>query len=68
MSYAQSVSFVLLIVLTVLVATDNLSAWHIFATTAILGVASTVGNPARSALTANVVPRTHLMQDKRCRA
>jgi len=61
MSYAQSVSFVLLIVLTVLVATDNLSAWHIFATTAILGVASTVGNPARSALTANVVPRTHLM-------
>jgi MFS family permease len=61
MSYAQSVSFVLLIVLTALVATDNLSEWHIFATTAILGVASTVGNPARSALTANVVPRTHLM-------
>ncbi len=61
MSYAQSVSFFLLIALTVLVATDQLLPWHIFATTAILGMASTLGNPARSALTANVVPRTHLM-------
>jgi MFS family permease len=61
MSYAQSVSFFLLIALTILVATDQLLPWHIFATTAILGMASTLGNPARSALTANVVPRTHLM-------
>ncbi len=61
MSYAQSVSFFLLIALTVLVATDQLLPWHIFGTTAILGMASTLGNPARSALTANVVPRTHLM-------
>ncbi|MDA0768925.1 MAG: MFS transporter [Chloroflexi bacterium] len=61
MSYSQTVSFVLLVGLTALVATDHLRAWHIYATTAILGVASTLGNPARSALTANVVPRTHLM-------
>lgn len=61
MGYAQAASFFMLLVMTALVATDNLLAWHIFATTAILGVASTLGNPARSALTANVVPRTHLM-------
>ena len=44
-----------------LVATDGLRPWHIYAVTAVLGVASVLGSPARSALTANVVPRSHLM-------
>jgi MFS family permease len=61
MSLTQSVSFALITALTVLVATGNLVPWHIYAVTAILGVASVLGGPARSALTANVVPRTHLM-------
>ena len=32
-----------------------------YAVTAILGVTSVLGGPARSAITANIVPRTHLM-------
>lgn len=61
MSLTQSVSFALITALTVLVATGNLVPWHIYAVTAVLGVASVLGGPARSALTANVVPKTHLM-------
>ena len=61
MGYTQLVSFALLGAMTVLAATDSLRPWHIYAVTAILSVASTLGSPSRSALTANVVPRSHLM-------
>ena len=61
MSFTQGFSFVLISVMAVMVATDSLRAWHIYAVTAILGMTSVLGGPARSALTANVVPRTHLM-------
>ncbi len=61
MSYTQMVSFVLIATMTVLAASDSLRPWHIYAVTAILSVASTLGSPSRSALTANVVPRSHLM-------
>ncbi|MCY3638026.1 MAG: MFS transporter, partial [Chloroflexi bacterium] len=61
MAYTQLVSVVLIGVMTVLAATDSLRPWHIYAVTAILSVSSTLGNPSRSALTANVVPRSHLM-------
>lgn len=61
MSYAQMVSLALIGAMTLLAATDSLRPWHIYAVTAILSVASTLGSPSRSALTANVVPRSHLM-------
>ena len=61
MAYTQLVSLALIGAMTVLAAGDNLRPWHIYAVTAILSVASTLGSPSRSALTANVVPRSHLM-------
>ena len=61
MAYTQLVSVVLIGAMTVLAARDSLLPWHIYAATAILSVSSTLGNPSRSALTANVVPRSHLM-------
>jgi len=47
--------------MTVLAAVGDLRPWHIYGFTAILGVTSILGSPARAALTSNVVPRTHLM-------
>jgi ENTS family enterobactin (siderophore) exporter len=60
-AFTQSFSFVFLVILTGLMATGNLRPWHIYAVTAILGITSVLGGPARSAITANLVPRTHLM-------
>ena len=61
MSITQSFTFLVVAAMAALVATDNLEPWHIFVGTAILGATSVMGGPARSALTANVVPRTHLL-------
>lgn len=61
MAYTQLVSLAMIGTMTVLAASDSLRPWHIYAVTAILSVASTLGSPSRSALTANVVPRSHLM-------
>lgn len=58
---AQSFSFVFMALVAVLGATDRLEPWHIYAVTAILGISSVLGGPARSAITANIVPRSHLM-------
>ena len=58
---AQSFSFVFLGLVSFLAWIDRLEPWHIYAVTAILGVSSVLGGPARSAITANIVPRTHLM-------
>ena len=58
---AQSFSFVFMALVAVLGATDRLEPWHIYAVTAVLGVSSVLGGPARSAITANIVPRSHLM-------
>lgn len=60
-AFTQSFSLVFLVVLTVLMATGSLKPWHIYAVTGILGVTSVLGGPARSAITANIVPRSHLM-------
>ena len=57
----QSFSFVFIGIMTLLLAMDRLVPWHVYAVTAILGVTSVLGGPARSAITANIVPRTHLM-------
>ena len=58
---AQSFSFIFLGLLSVLAAVERLEPWHIYAVTAVLGVTSVLGGPARSAITANVVPRSHLL-------
>ena len=58
---AQSFSFVFMAIVSLLAATDRLEPWHIYAVTAILGITSVLGGPARSAITANIVPRSHLM-------
>ena len=58
---AQSFSFVFMAIVSGLAAYGRLEPWHIYAVTAILGVTSVLGGPARSAITANIVPRTHLL-------
>ena len=58
---AQSFSFVFMAIVALLAAMDRLEPWHIYAVTAILGVSSVLGGPARSAITANIVPRSHLL-------
>jgi len=57
----QSFSFILISIATVLLITDNLRPVHIFSIVGVLGITSTMGGPARSAMTANVVPGSHLM-------
>lgn len=60
-AFAQVFSFALLIVMALLAASDDLKIWHMYGVTAVLGVTSIIGSPARAALTANVVPRSHLL-------
>lgn len=60
-SFTQVFSLILLTTLALLSASDDLRAWHIYVTTAVLSVTSILGSPARAALTSNVVPKTHLL-------
>ena len=60
-SFTQSFSFILITIATLLLVTDALKTWHIYVIVLILGLTSTLGGPARSAVTANVVPTSHLM-------
>lgn len=60
-AFTQVSSLVLLTVLALLSGADALRPWHIYGVTAVLGMTSILGSPARSALTSNVVPRTHLL-------
>lgn len=57
----QAATLAVLTALAVLAVADVLTPWHIYAATAVLGITGVVSQPARGALTANVVPRTHLM-------
>jgi len=57
----QAATLAVLTALAILAVTDMLTPWHIYAATAVLGVTGVVSQPARGALTANVVPRTHLL-------
>ena len=57
----QSFSFIFIGLMTGLVMFDRLEPWHVYAVTAVLGVTSVLGGPARSAITANIVPRSYLM-------
>jgi predicted MFS family arabinose efflux permease len=61
MAVTQVASFALIGTMAVLEALGNLQIWHIYAITAVLSSTSVLGGPARSALTARVVPRSHLM-------
>ena len=60
-AFIQFFSFVFLVVLTVLTGMDYLRPWHIYTVTAVLGITSVLGQPARSAITANIVPTSYLM-------
>lgn len=61
MAVTQVASFVLIGSMAFLEGFDVLRVWHIYVVTAILSSTSVLGGPARSALTARVVPRSHLM-------
>ncbi len=61
MAWTQAQTAAIMGVLALLAVTGNLVPWHIYAATALLSVTSVIGQPARAAITARVVPRTHLM-------
>jgi predicted MFS family arabinose efflux permease len=61
MAVTQVASFVLIGSMAFLEGFDVLQVWHIYVVTAVLSSTSVLGGPARSALTARVVPRSHLM-------
>ena len=55
---SQFASFALIGIMAVLLSMDSLMIWHVFVVTAFLSATSVMSNPARSALTANIVPKT----------
>ena len=61
MAVTQAASFLLIAAMAVLEGSGTLRIWHIYVITAVLSSTSVLGGPARSALTARVVPRSHLM-------
>jgi MFS family permease len=61
MAATQTASFLLIGLMAVLEGFGTLQIWHVYLITAILASTSVLGGPARSALTARVVPRSHLM-------
>lgn len=61
MALTQSVSFAMLLALTVLAATGQLAPWHIFAVTGISGVVGMLGGSARPAMLPRVVPKSLLI-------
>ena len=61
MAATQLFSFLLIGTMAFLEGFGNLQVWHIYAITAVLASSSVMGGPARSSLTARVVPRSHLM-------
>ncbi len=60
MAFTQSVSFVSVLILTLLAFSDLLVPWHIWTVTGITGIVNMLGNSARPAMLPRVVPRTHL--------
>ena len=61
MAATQAASFLLIGLMAVLEGFGTLQIWHVYLITAVLASTSVLGGPARSALTARVVPRSHLM-------
>ena len=60
MSMTQTVSFLSLLILTILAYTDVLAPWHIWVVTGLTGMVNMLGSSARPAMLPRVVPRTHL--------
>ncbi len=60
MSMTQTVSFLSLVILTVLAFSEVLAPWHIWTVTGVTGVVNMLGNSARPAMLPRCVPRTHL--------
>ena len=60
MVLTQGVSFIVLVALTILAASNTLRPWHIFAVTGISGIFSMLGASARPAMLPRVVPREQL--------
>lgn len=58
--YSQSVVTIIILILTILIYTNQLNAMHIYLATALLSVVSVIGQPARAALVATVVKKEHL--------
>jgi predicted MFS family arabinose efflux permease len=61
MAVTQLFSFAFIGAMAFLEGSHNLQVWHIYVITAVLAATSVLGGPARSSLTARVVPRSHLM-------
>jgi ENTS family enterobactin (siderophore) exporter len=61
MALTQGLTAASLGVLALLAISGALAAWHIFLVTGVLSASVVLGQPARNALTAVVVPRTHLL-------
>ena len=61
MAATQAASFTLIGLMMILEGLDSLKIGHIFVITAVLSATSVLGGPARSSITARVVPRSHLM-------
>ena len=61
MALTQGLTAAVLCVLAALAVTNSMLPWHIYAATAVMSSTTVLGQPARAALTATVVPRTHLM-------
>ena len=61
MAGTQAVTFGVVAMLAVLASSGELDPWHVYLATAITSVTTVLGQPARSALTAVVVPRNYLM-------
>jgi MFS family permease len=60
MVMTQGVSLAALLILTVAAATGTLASWQIFAVTAVTGIVGALGNAARPAMVARVVPRSKI--------
>lgn len=60
MAFTQAVALLMLVGLTILSAAGALQTWHIFVVTGLSGMVNMLGSPARAAMVARVVPRTHI--------
>ena len=58
---SQSVGTIVIFILFYLTFNESINQWHIYISTALLSINSTIGGPARSALTANLVPKKLLI-------
>ena len=59
--FCQLASFIVMTILTLLLFVEKLEIWHVYSATALLSATSVMSHPSRSALTANVVPKTYLV-------